>query len=124
MTPARKLRIWTGQDGLCGCGCGDPVDLQGPGVRYDHTIPFEIAPHLDDDGPNVKAVITAHDALKTYGRDMTWIAKTKRQAKMRLDVPRETAGSLRGGRKLPSKGQGPKLQSRGFGGGRRPFRRV
>ena len=89
MTSARKLRIWTRQDGLCGCGCGEAVPLEGPDVRYDHTISFWIAPHLDDDGPNVKAVRTACDAPKTYGEDIPRIAKTKRQVKMRLDVPRE-----------------------------------
>lgn len=116
MTPARRLRIWTGQqdaEGIarCGCGCGEPVDLDGPSVRYDHTITFWMRPDLDDDGPNVKAVITSHDAVKTYGSDIPTIAKTKRQIGMRLDVPRPEA-KMRGGRKLPGKGQGPKLRSR------------
>lgn len=96
MTAARKRRIHTLQEGRCGCGCGAPVDLEGPGVRYDHTIPFFIAPHLDDDGPNVKAVRTSCDAPKTYGQDIPRIAKTKRQVKMRLDVPRaETRNPIR-----------------------------
>lgn len=89
MTLARKTRIHTKQFGMCGCGCGMPVDLTGPGVRYDHSISWWLRPDLDDDGPNVKAVRTVCDAPKTYGRDIPQIYKTKRQAKMRLDVPRE-----------------------------------
>lgn len=116
MTPARKLRIWTRQEGRCGCGCGDPVPLSGPGVRYDHTIEFWLRPDLDDDGPNVKALRTECDKPKTYGKggSISRIAKTKRQSKMRLDVPREPA-------KKPIKSQGfrkdgprQKIKSRGF----------
>lgn len=107
MTPARKLRIHTKQQGLCGCGCGEPVDLRGPGVRYDHTITWWLRPDLDDDGPNVKAVRTSCDAPKTYGRDIPQIAKTKRQSKLRLDVPREVS-------KRP-------INGRGFQPGHRPI---
>ena len=107
MTPARKRRIHEGQNGLCGCGCGDPVSLSGPDVRYDHTIPFWLRPDLDYDGPNVKAVRVTCDAPKTYGEDIPRIAKTTRQAKMRLDVPQE-----------PSKRP---IRSRGFASGHRPM---
>lgn len=81
-------------------------------MRYDHTIPWWIAPHLDDDGPNVKAVRTECDAPKTYGRDIPMIAKTKRQMAMSLDVPRPPP-KMRGG---------GKLQGRGFEKGHRPLR--
>lgn len=98
MTAARKRRIWTKQNGLCGCDCGEPVDLSGPHVRYDHTISFFIAPELDDDGPNVKAVRTICDAPKTYGQDIPTIAKIKR-------IIRKADPETR-----PQ----PKMQSRGF----------
>lgn len=118
MTPARKLRIHTGQHGLCGCGCGEPVDLKGPGVRYDHTIPWWLRPDLDDDGPNVKAVRTTCDAPKTYGRDIPMIAKTKRQMGLRLDAPRKEPK-----RKIPNRGfdQGHRpMPSRPFPNRRKP----
>lgn len=107
----------------CGCGCGLAVDLEGPGVRYDHWIEFWLRPDLDDDGPNVRAVRAECDHPKTYGPNgsVSRIAKTKRQAKMRLDAPREAAGKLQGGRKLPGKGQGPKMKGRGFSGKSRPL---
>lgn len=121
MTPARKRRIWEASGGVCGCDnpeCRKPVPMTGPGVRYDHRIPFFLRPDLDD-WPNLRPVLTACDKVKTYGQDIPRIAKTKRQAKMRVDVPRppskmKSGGKLAGGRKLPGKGQGRKLQGRGF----------
>lgn len=110
MTPARKRRIHAGQNGLCGCGCGQLVDVEGPDVRYDHSVEFWLRPDLDDDGPNVKAVRTECDKPKTYGPggSIPRIAKTKRQSAMRLDVPRE-----------PSRNPIP---SRGFAPGHRPLK--
>jgi hypothetical protein len=118
MTLARKTRIHTKQFGMCGCNCGHPVDLSGPGVRYDHTISFWLRPDLDDDGPNVKAVRVECDAPKTYGHDIPQIAKTKRQSKMRLDTPREASK-----RPIRSRGFDPaqrKMQSRPFPKRRKP----
>lgn len=136
MTPARKLRIWTGQrerdpEGVarCGCGCGEPVPLDGPGVIYEHRITFWTRPDLDDDGPNVQAWLAGCSAAKTGGKggDLSTIAKTKRQMTLRLDVPRETAASkgrgiFVGGSRLPAKGMGPKLKGRGFSKTHRPLR--
>lgn len=124
MTPARKLRIHTLAEGRCGCDrpeCGGaPVPISGPGVRYDHRIPFWIRPDLDD-WPNLRPILKACDDIKTP-RDLSTIAKTKRQATMRLDQPRQIPTMRRNGRSLPAKGQGPKIASRPFPEGSRPLR--
>lgn len=135
MTLARKRRIHTaqaGEDGVTRCGnsCGDPVPVAGPGVIYEHVIPFWTDPSKDDDGPNVQAWCPPCSAAKNAkGRDPTVIAKTKRQEAMAVVKPatgeRKTPqGKVPGGRKLPGKGQGPRLQGQGFqkGGPSRPIR--
>ena len=125
MTPARKLHIWTKQHDAggvarCGCGCGDPVDLTGPGVIYEHVIPWWFDPaRLDDDGPNVQAWRKACAKAKTGGKagDLSRIAKTKRQIGMAVGAERpqpslKSRGGFPSGRKLPGRGKGPRLKSR------------
>lgn len=129
MTPARKRRIYAAQaerhgeplDAVsCGCRCGAPVPVEGPGVIYEHVITFHNAPHLDDDGPNVQAWAPACSAAKNAkGRDPTVIAKTKRQSRMRLDVEKPPA-VMRGGSRFA--GQSRKIEGRGFPKDHRPLR--
>jgi len=111
MTPARKLRIHEKAGGMCGCGCGTPVPVSGPGVIYEHTIPFWMRPDLDDDGPNVKPYATDHSAAKTNGKDgdLSRIAKTKRQKAKNEGTWRKS------GHKLQGRGF-DKTRTRGFDG--------
>jgi hypothetical protein len=125
MTPARKRRIHDCQrarlgiaDGptRCGNGCGAAVPLEGPGVIYEHVELFWMRPDLDDDGPNVQAWCAAcAKAKNARGADPTRLAKTKRQAKMSLDVERPPPTMRSGGRKLAGRGFGKQhrpMQSR------------
>ena len=124
MTPARRRRLHGLANGLCGCGCGRPVPLDGPEVRYDHFQTLEEGGL--DDWPNLRPVLTAHDAPKTRG-DLKRIAKGRRQRKklsLREERPKSKrplkgGGKLRSGLKLPkgrgfAKGPKSKIPSRSF----------
>lgn len=119
MTPARKLRIWEREGGVCWV-CREAVEVTGPTVRYDHRGTLYIT-ESDDDAGIFPIHLDPCDKAKTP-KDLTRIAKTKRQGKMRLDVPQETRKTLQGGGKLPAKGMGRKMQSRPFPKGQRPLR--
>lgn len=106
MTPARKRRIWEANGGRC-YQCSTPVPVDGPGVTYDHRIPLGLGGAEDDDNP--RPACGECDAAKTP-RDISQIAKAKRQAKMATKKPK---GRLKG-RGFPPKGQGPKMRSRPF----------
>ena len=114
MSPARKLRIYTRDKGLCEA-CGGPVALTDCDI--DHKQPFWF--RRNDTDANL---ITLHreraDCAVGGHREKTktdkgWIAKTKRQSKLRLDVPREPPRKV-----IPSRTDWPKgrkMQSKGFG---------
>lgn len=113
MTPARKRRIHGLAQGRCGCGCGEPVPLSGPGVIYDHRVMVEHGGL--DDWPNLRPVRTACDKPKT-SEDLKRNGKTRRQRKkgnLRFERP-QSKRPLRSGAKLPGKGKGPKLRGAGF----------
>jgi hypothetical protein len=124
MTLARKRRIHAQHVdasgvGRCGQGCGTAVPVAGEGVIYEHVVPFWMDPSKDDDGPNVQPWCPACSAAKNRrGGDPTTIAKTKRQLALAVDKPppgqRKPPGKIKGGAKLPGKGQGAKLRGRGF----------
>jgi hypothetical protein len=80
MTPARKRRIHGLAEGRCGCGCGEPVELTGPAVEYDHEIPWWMGGL--DDWPNLRPWIKGHHRAEKTPRDIRTIAKTKRQQRM------------------------------------------
>lgn len=110
MTPARKRRIHLLADGLCGCGCGQPVPLSGPGVVYDHTQPLEEGGA--DDWPNLRPVRKDCDRPKT-SQDLRRIAKGRRQRK-KLSLAEERPKSKR-----PLKGRSTFPKGRGFPKGKR-----
>jgi len=85
MTKARKRRIWEAHDGLC-YHCGEPVDMFGPDVRYDHRIGVWFTERDEDE--DVSPAHTWCDAPKTSS-DQTKIAKTKRLIKKGLGQPRK-----------------------------------
>lgn len=118
MHEARKRRIWQREGGVCWV-CGQPVEMLGPTVRYDHRGTLWITQSDADAG-----IFPIHrakcDEAKTP-QDQRRIAKTKRQMKMSLDVEKPPA-KLRGGSKLPGKGAGRKLQGGGFAQQHRPLR--
>ena len=94
MTKARKRRIWEANGRIC-YHCGEPVEMLGPTVRYDHRIGVWLTERDEDDD-----VSPAHlwcDKPKT-AEDQGRIAKVKRLIKKGAGQPRK-----------PSK-----LQSRGF----------
>ena len=100
MTRARKERIHAMRGGLC-WGCGLPVDIHGPGVVYDHRNPLTIKG--SDADSEIWPLHKACDSEKTNRRDKPRIAKTKRQAKMSLDVPRRAPRMKSGKTKWPKR---------------------
>lgn len=74
MTRARKRRIHEREGGLC-YHCRLPVDMFGPGVRYDHRIGVWLTQR--DEDADVFPAHTACDAPKTAA-DQGIIAKVKR----------------------------------------------
>jgi hypothetical protein len=102
MTKARKVRIWTARNGLCG-ECGEPVPMLGKGVRYDHRGVLWIT--LDDSDDAIWPIHAACDARKTPG-DISTVAKIKRLIR---DADPETR--KRAKRAIPA---GRPLQGRGF----------
>lgn len=93
MTLARKRRIWTANEGRCWL-CNEPVEMTGPGVRYDHRIGLWITQRDRDD--DVSPSHTACDRPKTR-KDLRVIAHLKR-----LIARRE--GKVRPKRKIASPG--------------------
>lgn len=74
MTSARKRRIHQRENGVC-YHCGEPVEMFGPGVRYDHRVGVWIA-QADEDA-DVFPAHTACDKPKTAA-DQAVIAHIKR----------------------------------------------
>ena len=101
MTPARKARIWNAWGQRCWL-CRQPVPESGPEVIYDHVgTLFITGSDADADIGPIHAAPC--NKLKTAA-DLTRIAKTKRQAHMRLDVERPKPSFPRSKRKLQSRG--------------------
>lgn len=92
MTPARKRRIHEAWGGKC-TFCRLPVEVDGPGVVYDHVTPLWLkGSDADEDIGPIHA--EPCNKLKTAA-DLKRIAKTKRQrAKDRGEMP-ETRTKLR-----------------------------
>lgn len=105
MHAARKRRIHDREGGVCWI-CKQPVPMAGPEVRYDHRGVLWIT---GDDAD--AAIYPIHrkgcDETKTP-KDLKRVAKTKRQIKMRLDVPIEESRH--------------KIKGRGFQPGHRALR--
>lgn len=101
MTEARKRRIHTKRKGKCWM-CGQPVELDGPGVRYDHKIPLELG-GADDDANIWPLHREPCDQIKTAA-DRKRIDKMRRQSTMRLDrEPPKTRAPLRGRKFEPTR---------------------
>lgn len=96
-------------------------------LELEHARPLWEVAHLDDEarrpyfGPsNLRLMCIDCHKPKTSGEAKAR-AKSNRMKAMRLDVEKPPA-VMRGGSKLPSKGQGRKLQGGGFGQQHRPLR--
>ncbi len=81
MTPARKARLWGLRGGLCG-ECGEPTELAGPLVQYDHRIPLELLGPDEDENIWPMHARPCH-AAKTK-REAPLIAKARRLRKREL----------------------------------------
>lgn len=116
MTKARKRRLWEACNGVC-IQCGEPVEVYGPTVRYDHELALELGG--SDDDSNIGPIHRSPCDLIKTASDARRIAELRRQQKMRLDVPVEPTK-----RPIPQRVNpwptGQKLQSRPFFGGRKP----
>lgn len=111
MTKPRKRRLWEARDGVC-VHCGEPVEMYGPTVRYDHELALELGG--SDEDHNIAPIHRSPcDEIKT-ALDATRIAELRRQQQMRLDVPREPSK-----RPLKSKPNWPPRGSQRLQG--RPF---
>lgn len=108
MTKARKARIHTAAGGVC-YHCHLPVDVLGPGVRYDHYVGVWFLER--DKDHDVMPAHTACDAPKTAA-DATRRAKTKREMAMRVGAERKP--STMRSRPFPKGGPKRTIQSRGF----------
>lgn len=117
MHAARKRRIWDREGGICWV-CKTPVPLDGPNVRYDHRGTLFIT-ESDEDAGIFPIHLDPCDKAKTPG-DLSRIAKTKRQAMMRLDVPRETAAAK--GRGIPQRAKPWPDKARAASFPKRPLR--
>ena len=84
MTPARKKRIHEANGGRC-VDCGAEVPVSGPNVIYDHDLILDI--QGSDADEDIKPRCFSCNAKKTSA-DLTRIAKTRRQSRLSLDVPR------------------------------------
>ena len=61
LTKAEFKEVWERQDGLCSCGCGEP--LEGNDLEEEHTIPLWLG---GENGPgNVTLMIAGHQKPKT-----------------------------------------------------------
>lgn len=93
-------------------------------LEMEHSAPLWSVAHLPDAerrfyfGPeNLRLRCPGCHTAKTR-REAGDRGKMKRLEKVRLEGPRETRQKLQGGNRLPGKGQGQKLQGRGFSGSR------
>ena len=106
MTPARRLRIYTRDKGLCEA-CGGAVALTDCDV--DHRLALWLSGR--DDDANLRVMCRpCHVGVKTPA-DAKTRAKTKRQAGMLVGAERKPS-------RLKSRNEWPKgrrLQSKGFG---------
>lgn len=96
MTRARKRRIHEAHNGLC-VQCGEPVEMFGPTVRYDHEIPLELL-GSDDDGNIGPIHRSPCDLIKT-ANDQAAIAKARRLRKADLEPRQPTRVKSAGFRK-------------------------
>ncbi len=112
MHAARKRRIWEARGGRCG-ECGEPVEVSGRNVVYDHRIPLWFTRSDADDG--IWPIHKVPCDQKKTPADLARIAKTKRQAKMGDPRPPgkiKSAGFAKVKRPFP-KGRGfPKRRQR------------
>lgn len=113
MTPARMERIWHAWEGRC-CVCGEPVDMRGEGVRYDHRLALHHGgKELDEKvGPSH---YPRCDKPKT-ARDAKISAKIRRQQKMM--EPKEPGSIKSAG--FRKDGPKQKIPSRPFPSRKRP----
>lgn len=95
-------------------------------LELEHEVALWSVAHLPDDerrpyfGPtNLRLRCPTCHAEKTKAEAGTR-AKGNRQMGLRLDVPREPS-KMKSGRKLPGKGEGPKMKGRGFDKTHRPL---
>lgn len=85
MSPARKKRIWEAHNGIC-VQCGEPVEMRGPHVRYDHEIALELGG--SDSDSNIGPIHRSPcDEIKT-ANDMRAIAKVRRIEKRETEGPK------------------------------------
>ena len=97
LSPAAKRRVLDRYDGHCAAdGC-----METEGLEFDHIDARAISAR--DDEANYWPLCGSHHSEKTNRRDKPRIAKTKRQAKMSLDVPRRAPRMKSGETKWPKR---------------------
>ncbi len=99
MSPARRRRIFSAHDGVCGY-CHELIE-DGAAFEIDHAVPLALG-GTDDDGPNAYPIHGDCHRLKTFGRkggsrlpsDISAIAKAKRLRAKRLGLARPKRSCL------------------------------
>lgn len=96
-TPKQRQMVYDEFDGLCGCGCDEP--LAGEAWDIDHAVPLALGGKHDLSNwiPRLKA----HHKRKTAS-DIKSISKAKRIAKRETEGPKPA--KLKGGGKIQSAG--------------------
>lgn len=81
MKPRRKFspktyaEIIARQQGICGCGCGEPLGTDPRAWHWEHTIPLWCGGK--DEPSNITAMLVKHHAPKTR-REAAELAKVRR----------------------------------------------
>jgi hypothetical protein len=116
LTPKERTAMWSAQRGLCGCGCGEPLNQRDEGVVGEHVWWFV---SLGNSGKPDKLYRKPCARRKTNGPrgDLNVIAHVKRIAEGRTQHDRrnERGPKLRSNQKLQSKGFDKSL-SKSFSG--------
>lgn len=84
LTVRQAVHLAVQQRGLCGCGCGEPIDALGEGFIDEHVIPLALTGSNDLEN---RALLRRPCALEKTKGDVSRIAKAKRQS--RAVGPRE-----------------------------------
>ena len=112
LTKKQRAQLALDQKGLCGCGCGGKLDHAGEGTIDEHLDPLGLTG--TNDLANRSLWRRPCSDAKTYGTDLTAIAKAKAMggetgqwARRQKNGPKLKSGPT----KWP---QGRRLQSRGF----------
>ena len=102
-TPKQRQTVWGKHDGLCGCGCDEPLGLSW---QVDHSVPLALGGAHD---PSNWIGLKPNHHLEKTRKDVKAIAKVNRIRKREAEGPKPS--------RMKSRGFSPgkrKLQSRGF----------